>query len=174
MKPNELDAFLAAQFHAADADRDGAISPAEFAAYYAGLGTCRARQQLRSIMGVDTESAASLRPSWAKCCLIALYHPCHTCDSASPRAWLYGWDSSGSTNHGTPDALTLAASVLDQQLLPSLPTPSNCPVSLSALRTYTKTWLRACSATKSEGHERLPAVQGRCLTKIRSGAAQRT
>ena len=57
VKPGEMDAFLAAEFAAADADRDGAIGPAEFAAYYGGLGVCRARQQLRASMGVEAESA---------------------------------------------------------------------------------------------------------------------
>ena len=52
-----MDAFLAAQFAAADADRDGAIGSDDFAAYYGGLGVCRARQQLRSSMGVEPESA---------------------------------------------------------------------------------------------------------------------
>lgn len=42
---------------AADADRDGFITPAEFAVYYQGLGTCKARQQLRSSMGLEAESA---------------------------------------------------------------------------------------------------------------------
>ena len=54
-----MDAFLAAQFTAADADRDGAIGPDDFAAYYGGLGVCRARQQLRASMGVEAESAQS-------------------------------------------------------------------------------------------------------------------
>ena len=61
MKPGEMDAFLAAQFAAADADRDGAIGPADFAAYYGGLGVCRARQQLRASMGVEPESALTSR-----------------------------------------------------------------------------------------------------------------
>ena len=57
MKAGDADAFLAAQFAAADADRDGAIGPDDFAAYYGGLGVCRARQQLRASMGVEAESA---------------------------------------------------------------------------------------------------------------------
>ncbi len=67
MKPGEMDAFLAAQFAAADANRDGAIGPADFAAYYGGLGVCRARQQLRASMGVEAESALQPLNSMSCC-----------------------------------------------------------------------------------------------------------
>lgn len=52
-----MDAFLHAQFDLADADRDGFVTAAEFAVYYQSLGTCKARQQLRSSMGLEAESA---------------------------------------------------------------------------------------------------------------------
>lgn len=61
MKLSELDAFLDGQFNAADANRDGFITPAEFAVYYQSLGTCKARQQLRSSMGLEAESAPPLQ-----------------------------------------------------------------------------------------------------------------
>ena len=57
VKPAEMDAFLGAQFTMADADRDGLVTVGEFAAYYQGLVTCKARQQLRSSMGLDAERA---------------------------------------------------------------------------------------------------------------------
>ena len=57
IKPAEMDAFLDAQFLLADADQDGFITVGEFAAYYQSLVTCKARQQLRSSMGLDAERA---------------------------------------------------------------------------------------------------------------------
>ena len=62
LKAGDMDAFLAAQFAAADSDRDGAIGPDDFATYYGGLGVCRARQQLRASMGVEAESALLAAP----------------------------------------------------------------------------------------------------------------
>lgn len=76
MKPGELDGFLAAQFAAADADRDGAVGPADFAAYYGSLGVCRARQQLRATMGVEAESAILTAREWCRTrvsCLLSRY-----------------------------------------------------------------------------------------------------